>query len=385
MGQIYQNAYVTIAATHARNGTEGLHAEPRPRLMARSLLSRDLYVGHKTWLPQIGGGEYSNEKFPLLSRGWVLQERLLSPRMVHFLDNMVVWECPSGVKAEDRLTFLPRETKSLPFSNDECSSEDLIALWHTIVTHCSQSLFTFEDDRLPAIAALAQRMLLLRPGDEYLAGLWKSTLLDDLTWEPGAKSKRTKSTIWKAPTWSWVSGSYVEFTNLGALIPTISLVDVFYRQNGPVHLGQILDASITIEAQIVTFHCKAALPPETCFYGVKFSHPGSDVNLETTFNLNEIALDDPDLVSSDAPDGVTELRPDEGLGDDLTLHFLPLRYTLHYFIGLILRKVSSRTYERIGFMIVSHSNFDRNFFEYGIWNSVKHILSPWPMTTVKII
>jgi hypothetical protein len=44
----------------------------------------------------------------------------------------------------------------------------------------------------------------LRQEDEYLAGLWKNILIDDLRWYV-IHGKGVRPTVWRAPTWSWAS------------------------------------------------------------------------------------------------------------------------------------------------------------------------------------
>jgi hypothetical protein len=40
--------------------------------------------------------------FPLLARGWVYQERLLCPRVVHFIQTEIRWECRALKRCECR-------------------------------------------------------------------------------------------------------------------------------------------------------------------------------------------------------------------------------------------------------------------------------------------
>lgn len=40
---------------------------------------------------------------------------------------------------------------------------------------------TFSKDRLPALAAIVQRMMVTRRDDLYIAGMWQSSVLQDLT------------------------------------------------------------------------------------------------------------------------------------------------------------------------------------------------------------
>lgn len=98
MSEVYQHAICNIAATHASDSSKGLFTdgfEPQPCMiqLARktSLQSHLKNVGMKAkssldtvhfqdsniWLNSV-------EKSPLLKRGWVLQERLLARRVLHF-------------------------------------------------------------------------------------------------------------------------------------------------------------------------------------------------------------------------------------------------------------------------------------------------------------
>ena len=99
MANIYQQARLTIAATFARNSDFGLFAPDRKRYKARKLRDCELYVWEeRTEFPrpyiQNNPDEFPESTptfrdFPLLTRAWVYQERMLSPRMVHFCRDQV--------------------------------------------------------------------------------------------------------------------------------------------------------------------------------------------------------------------------------------------------------------------------------------------------------
>jgi hypothetical protein len=82
MAIIYEQAHLTIAAIWASDSDCGLFASDRERYKVRKLRDHELYVR------EIGSNfpypRPFSVSFPLLSRAWVYQERLLSPRMVHF-------------------------------------------------------------------------------------------------------------------------------------------------------------------------------------------------------------------------------------------------------------------------------------------------------------
>jgi hypothetical protein len=83
MAMTYEQAHLTIAATWASDSDCGLFASDREPYKARKLQDHELYIhtDGPVFPPPAAVGW---TEFPLLSRAWVYQERLLSSRMVHF-------------------------------------------------------------------------------------------------------------------------------------------------------------------------------------------------------------------------------------------------------------------------------------------------------------
>lgn len=82
MANIYEQAHLTIAATWAANSDFGLFASDRERYKSRKLKDSELYVREKP--DRLPLSNFRAKAFPLLTRAWVYQERLLSSRTVHF-------------------------------------------------------------------------------------------------------------------------------------------------------------------------------------------------------------------------------------------------------------------------------------------------------------
>jgi hypothetical protein len=68
---------------------------------------------------------------PLSSRGWILQERALSPRTIHFTADQLVWECRMHHLLEDGSPAGTRETKS-SLTGDVIGSGDRLELNETM-------------------------------------------------------------------------------------------------------------------------------------------------------------------------------------------------------------------------------------------------------------
>ena len=233
MSYYYQNALCTLAATGASKSTEGLFLT-RPAL--KYALTRcefvdpaDNYEKSAALMinPSVPRLWRSVFQSPLYSRAWTLQERALSPRILHFTKDAVFWECNELKASEFKPGGLPKEDIYEAFHNQPKERPaDLLGLprnypislkedvWFELIERYSSLEMTVLSDRLPAIAGMA-KALDHHTCDEYVAGMWKSFLPAGLAWisrPTGKDSKRKYPTSYTAPSWSWASmGSVVEF------------------------------------------------------------------------------------------------------------------------------------------------------------------------------
>lgn len=110
MADIYQNSFITLAATSASCGAEGCfptNTMARVREAVVSLpntldkLTANILVRPKfSHWGDITSAAASKAHSPLLSRGWVFQERILSPRVLHFSKGELIWECGATTSCE---------------------------------------------------------------------------------------------------------------------------------------------------------------------------------------------------------------------------------------------------------------------------------------------
>lgn len=222
MANIYQDALVTIAATNVSRCTESfLSRRCRPR--------SEIFIGDLPW--SCGDGSfgkvalhcqdmYSADQEPLNKRAWTLQERLLSPRVLSFSSQQLVWECQTarytdggnpgssyimGTNRLESYIFSPLTTAMTERSPDALF---IHYTWIEAVMDLSRRKITEESDKLPAISGVAQRMHLIT-GDKYLVGLWKASLHSELMWcqDPSAEDfcYARRPERFRAPSWSWAS------------------------------------------------------------------------------------------------------------------------------------------------------------------------------------
>lgn len=150
MSSVYGGSSLNIAATAAENGADGLFF-PRARHWRSSArvnsLSYDVVPYSYIRLLQ---------DMPLMQRGWVLQERCLPARTLHFTATEVFWECHHHSASETFPQGLP--IAHLFKSNHYYKKPLHPSLWTWVVRTYSGCKLTFPRDRMVAISGLAERI-----------------------------------------------------------------------------------------------------------------------------------------------------------------------------------------------------------------------------------
>lgn len=226
MANIYENAYVTIAATSSRDGNGGCY---RHSLFAGSE-KRIGYSPSGRWIFRLftsttqqpnlhfhPGADITDsqemDEFPLFSRTWALQERYLSPRILQKCSRELVFECRHKSQCQCGRKSLKAGSKSsvsdleLPINNRRRQRPN--QAWWAFVIRYTRLHLTFDKDLLPALSGVTRRLAATQPEDKYLAGIWKVGLLNSLMWF--VRIDNRQATIWRrardprAPSWSWAS------------------------------------------------------------------------------------------------------------------------------------------------------------------------------------
>lgn len=166
--------------------------------------------------PGLDYGMSGASHLPLSRRGWVVQERLLSPRVLHFMDDRIRWECdcksslheglPHGLPdIEDYFNHAIDTFDCFPERYTMGSKRQHFVHWANIVRMYSQRLLTYpEKDKLVALAAVAQRFAAVF-SEEYYAGHFRENMPFDLCWEVIGRKSGQDSSVRRYPTWSWTS------------------------------------------------------------------------------------------------------------------------------------------------------------------------------------
>lgn len=230
MCQLFQNAYITIAAATSESFDQGflsrlpfeafdidffstlnpqavgkitLATIPDPDEWEKLYYKLDLYVGGSKWN----------------TRGWVWQEQRLSKRLLIFGERMIHFKCDHHVRSENG--------DNVP---SDPPSQGHRGTWTKWLEDYTPKHFTFLQDKLPAISGLAkqvdQNSIMRGEGPaQYLAGIWYcserrrpqkgSSWQRQLFWSlkaPGQsfqemleQFKCTDLRTYTAPSWSWAS------------------------------------------------------------------------------------------------------------------------------------------------------------------------------------
>ncbi|KIY00310.1 uncharacterized protein Z520_03995 [Fonsecaea multimorphosa CBS 102226] len=203
MADVYAGAYLTIAADGAVDCHGGLFVGGSQRNTevkdhsAPGLWTRRSKIYIRKQMVRTSSENVSHSIGPsarskLTTRGWVLQERILAPRTLHFTASEMSWECASSLKCECQLetsasfavqTFEQKYVKN----HVKCVAEDgTVDVWPHLDWSAVIQSYTARDrtktsDLLPALSGLAAAMSKCT-SYSYLAGIWKEELPWSLLW-----------------------------------------------------------------------------------------------------------------------------------------------------------------------------------------------------------
>jgi hypothetical protein len=288
MADVYENAFLTISTDAAGDPTQGIFTPRRSDMVstadtlgtgrtarpARNVVVEQFPVTdgvgetHVFYAREplnhsdiISPRSYYDITYPLMSRAWTLQERLLSGRILHVTDAELIWECKTTLWCEcgtisresDYLSGNPSPKIAYDIAMQDIIEEGRKASqvkaqeskqsegprtpktsreWTLLIGGYSNRMLTYETDKLPAVSALARRFSLM---DElpiprtYLAGLWLEDLPWLLCWRVFQRRFEKRPESYCGPTWSWAS----------IITPVIWDMDIF----GAKARAEILDAN----------------------------------------------------------------------------------------------------------------------------------------------
>jgi len=290
MADVYRGSYCNLAADGSPNRETGFLLERgRPQVTTCQIPSSMGWHGSWHISPLAHKDTYITENLfsgPLSSRGWVLQERVLPRRTIHFLPNQIIWECREMYATERKYLKAKRaphapETSAAAASTATVSTETppattifmsafsgagalLYPAWYQMVELYMQRNLSFTTDRFPAIWSLAE-VFRERTGDHYVAGLWEQDLLAGLVFSRETEDESRPGANETSPSWSWAfMEGIVRFGGAGRKSKSphdAEIVSIQVDQLEPNSMGRVRKAAITMSAYSANGWCRPQRRP----------------------------------------------------------------------------------------------------------------------------
>lgn len=372
MHKVYSNAILNISAAGAANSTKGLfaHRDPETLIPPEVQLFMDglqpSKESTKYRLYRTAFWETELAQAPLIKRAWVLQERLLAPRVLHFGQNELLWECcemeaseayPNGLIPAmtigtashfKRLDPLVEGRRLRQYGLQEMDPRFFgHELWKRVVENYSACLLTNGEDKLIALSGIAKRISRM-VGDRYVVGMWKFCLESQLLWwvqhrRQANDKPSVRPAEYRAPTFSWASVdgcvSHGDFTDKGILIEVVD-VQIDYVTDDVT--GPVKGGVLHLRGTLKKLKLERAMDTTTWITIVN----GVEVRSGNSRPAIILDVDQADFEEQNQRE---------------RLHFIPIRAPVdryQFFMGLILESVGeeSATFRRLGVLMTSSQN-----------------------------
>ncbi|MCJ1387937.1 hypothetical protein MMC18_000780 [Xylographa bjoerkii] len=226
MANIYANSALTISASDSNDSSGGcfrkrIHKSTSPVQLSLRLprYYRARKAGCNSLFALSSHANSPRATGRVDSRAWTLQEQILSPRVLHYSEGAIHWDCrtlsasesdPTGashIYHQASNTYVEYQKikrsiakRSLKF--DQTSKEALYIQWQQIVQIYTPRVTTKPTDRVTALLGIVKRFEIFLQ-DDSVAGIWKGAYcLRSLLWKAKQGDNRP---IHNYPSWSWAS------------------------------------------------------------------------------------------------------------------------------------------------------------------------------------
>lgn len=217
MQALYYNATVTIVAANAPRCIDGFLLD---RQLPEELAQNSVQLSMSCADGQNGTVSVSPitkaDKEPIDVRAWTIQEALLSPRRLIYGSRQMWWVCPTKVEwdgPEQVIGADHPDQACLPYEilddnigrnsgRYNLTAERVAQRWGELVEQSTARDLTYAEDRLLVMDRFSRLL-----NTQYLAGLWRNNLINDMLWHCNDRASSAAETIRfppsHTPSWSW--------------------------------------------------------------------------------------------------------------------------------------------------------------------------------------
>jgi hypothetical protein len=354
MTEVYSNSWITIAADAATNSNDGfINDERRKRKVRRFKCPGRGIQDSEVCIRRKGYGFRDSfyhhcwtgpARSPLSRRGWVLQESVLAPRILHFTAEELTWECTTQSRCECQVQ--PHHVSSELSIKASINQLPPRKKWSSLVEEFSERDLSFPTDRLPAISGLA--MWMQKSTDaSYWAGLWSDDFPGALLWwvlnrkKDVAASRCISQRIlpYQAPTWSWafVTGRIILSPYSDEITPDLEDIGVELVPAGANLYGSLRSAQLSARGYLISVQVSNEPGPDGEYAGYDFHV------------ISDSTVDGRQLSGPVVPDV-------QGDGYDINIHqlhfVLIVGHANNWAHCILLRNVqhAPQRYERVGYL-----------------------------------
>lgn len=425
MGDIYRRSTLTIFATNGTDTDSSLFSRRDARASkscnVRTTIKRgskciDQYISIQPYL-------YEDDDTALQRRGWVLQEELLSGRLLKFGADEVHWSCvtthaheclpctdtPDSSEDQEVLKktmgYSDRNMMRLIIGRPDIFAKmpsscwgiraDHFTYWYQTIANYSERALSVDSDRLLAISGLASLMEQTY-NITYITGLWKEDLQAGLCWwvtsrnymfrTDGPRSIDVDFPDYLAPSWSWASahGMCVEFFSHFSDRPPeegvqVINIEVSRLSGTPAAFGYIKFAKLSIRTRMR----RIVLVPDELGYrpvfypeGNSFSFTALDKDKKSF--LGSVSLDSVqvyDEVSRRFQDSKTDTKGKPAMKDSARQAFPthPCSSDGHeaWFVPCLVKKDHEGKRSMIGLVLTPHNAAKQEYRRIGMLRCLK--------------
>ena len=293
MNEVFGNSWLTICATSSSSCQEGFLQKRRPPALSLEYISRfnpDVRgeLSFRSTPAECHDGVRPFATLPYLAqdldvakwskRGWIFQEKILSPRKLYFGHSMIHFQRDNLTISENGF----RRTANFHSGADISSNawtiwpllkkkRHLYAFWLEIVKPLTDLLWTDERDLFPAMSGITAAFS-KAINDRYLAGHWLGDLACSLLWYTLALRNTINEVLenlsehntQSAPSWSWASRHDYQACVMSAsddmccrirshIRQEFEVVETKVSLDGRNSFGRLKQASLLLSGSIIPF------------------------------------------------------------------------------------------------------------------------------------